>query len=225
MESWIAVNLYLSKKASLSAWLHNTFPNITTTEIDLFYNAFIIAHPLEALPSDKYEIPFIATENSCCKMELGIFKEPVTLTLEQEVELLYIIETNYDKGTKIARLKNWFLKFCNEYGYQAKLKRDRQIQTFELANSFCLYHGFDIYNLDRRKRQQLIEPTSEITNKQLFINIVFYCMSIFFYAAAVAFCFKVGDCLMSNGWFFVGGTLIAIGFLIIALPLSKIFNK
>ncbi len=150
IESWLATALYsYSGKRSVATWLRDIYPDIGPDEIDLFVSTFQAEHPLQTIEYSYETIPLIATEKTYCEMSLRMFKTPVKLTLNQEMEILKIVSTDHERRSKYQRIVSWFSRFCKEYGYESRYKRDKGGEAKEMAWGFCMYHGLNIDVLER----------------------------------------------------------------------------
>ena len=167
IESWIVTAVYsYSGRGCVAGWLRDIYPDIGPDEIDAFIATFKEDHPLQSIEYTYDLVPTIATKNTYCEMVLSIFKTPVKLTLEQEMELLDIVKTDHERRTKYSRLLSWFNKFCKDYGYESRFKRDRGNEANEMAWGFCVCHGLDIDALQRPPKSST--PAKEPPSKSLF---------------------------------------------------------
>jgi hypothetical protein len=145
-EAWLVTMTYLGNKDVIARNLRSIYSEIAPDEIDHFIDVVKKDHPLEHILFNWSDIPLYATDNSYCEMNIWLYKQPIKLTLRQEKELLGIVQ---DKLVcKKKRIINWFKKYRQEYGIDAKLKRDKEIQDEELAALFCLIHGFELESPD-----------------------------------------------------------------------------
>ena len=141
-EAWLVTNVYMGNKGAIAQSLRATNPDIGPNEIDMFIDMVKKDHPLEHINFNWNNIPLYADAKSYCDLSLPwLYKTPIRLTQDQEKELLGIVQD--DKDNKKLRMTNWFYRYRRDYGIDARLKRDREIQDEELASLFCLVHGFD----------------------------------------------------------------------------------
>ncbi len=120
-----------------------------------------------------------------CEMALGMFKSPVKLTMNQELELLDIIKTDHEKRSKYNRMLSWFTNFCKEYGYESKFKRDRGGEANEMAWGFCMCHGLDIDVLKRAPKPQ--EPHQDTPAKSVWTLLLIGFLGGLYVLAAISF--------------------------------------
>ncbi len=162
IESWICVSIYSMRSHLISSWLRDVFPDLLPDEVDFFFNRFKEEHPLERIEFNYDDVPLIATESQHCVMNIGVFKMPVYLTLKQEKELLEITKTNNPPRFKrYYGLVRWFERYCSKYGYEARLKRDRNVQAEILADSFCEYHGLQTSPLKISSEELALEKARQ----------------------------------------------------------------
>lgn len=159
-EAWLVTNVYMGNKAVIAQSLRTNHPDIGPNEIDKFIEIVKKDHPLEHIDFNWNDIPLYATAKSYCDLPLPwLYKAPIKLTQEQEKELLSIVQD--DKAEKKERMIDWFKKYRNDYGIEARLKRDREIQDECLAEIFCMVHGFDMWEI-----QSIIDSQSKIGQKK-----------------------------------------------------------
>lgn len=186
IESWIATAVYsYSGKSGVAAWLREIYSDIGPDEIDLFVSKFKEEHPLQTVEYSYDAIPVIATDKTYCEMALGMFKSPVKLTMNQELELLDIIKTDHEKRSKYNRMLSWFTNFCKEYGYESKFKRDRGGEANEMAWGFCMCHGLDIDVLKRAPKPQ--EPHQDTPAKSVWTLLLIGFLGGLYVFAAISF--------------------------------------
>lgn len=186
IESWVATAVYsYSGKSGVASWLRDIYPDIGPDEIDLFVSTFQAEHPLQAIEYSYEDIPLIATEKTYCEMSLGMFKTPVKLTLNQEMEILKIVSTEHERRSKYQRLLSWFNQFCKEYGYESRYKRDRGGEAKEMAWGFCMYHGLDIDVLERVPKPQI--PQQDTPAKSIWTLLLVGFLGGLYILAAISF--------------------------------------
>lgn len=172
-EAWLVTNVYIGNKGVIAQSLRATNPDIGPNEIDMFIDMVKKDHPLEHINFNWNDIPLYADAKSYCDLSLPwLYKSPIKLTQKQEKELLEIVRD--DKDNKKLRMTNWFYRYRRDYGIDARLKRDREIQDEELASLFCLVHGFDL------DAAQMILSAKETQNDNnpisSFIELTFCCL-------------------------------------------------
>lgn len=172
-EAWLVTNVYIGNKGVIAQSLRATNPDIGPNEIDMFIDMVKKDHPLEHINFNWNDIPLYADAKSYCDLSLPwLYKSPIKLTQKQEKELLEIVRD--DKDNKKLRMTNWFYRYRRDYGIDARLKRDREIQDEELASLFCLVHGFDL------DEAQMILSAKETQNDNnpisSFIELTFCCL-------------------------------------------------
>lgn len=149
MESWMALKIYKGS-SDVNSWMRGIWDDITPVEICDFRKKFQAEHLSRKVEAYCYEkVPLIATANRPLAMFLSMFKGPVYMTVEQEKEVMALINKTPNKINRQPIVNYWFSRFCREEGYQARLKRDRNIQAEELAETFCEYHGISYDGLCR----------------------------------------------------------------------------
>lgn len=146
-EAWLVTSVYLNHKDLIAGSLRDTHPDIGPNEIDKFMEIVKTDHPLEHIDFKWNDIPLYATAKSYCELTLPwLYKVSIKLTQEQEKELLGIIQDDY--VNKKSRMINWFCRYRCDYGIDARLKRDRETQDEDLAEMFCMVHGFDLWEVN-----------------------------------------------------------------------------
>lgn len=146
-EAWLVTNVYLGNKNTIAQSLRATHPDIGPNEINKFIEIVKTDHPLEHIYFKWNDIPLYATAKSYCELPLPwLYKVPIKLTQEQEKALLGVIQDDCDN--KKSRMVKWFYWYRHAYGIDARLKRDRETQDEELAEMFCMVHGFDLLEVN-----------------------------------------------------------------------------
>lgn len=177
-EAWLVSSVYLHNYSSVSTGLRERYPDVTPDEIDRFIGTVKNNHPLETVDFNWDDIPVYATSNSCMEMSLRwLYKHPIKLTLQQERQLLKIVQD--DKSNKEQRMKEWFQRYREKYGIEARLKRDREYQDEELVDMFCLLHGFNIGRIEKKKKEHESREADELQCAAVFWgSLVFLAMCI-----------------------------------------------
>lgn len=176
-EAWLVTNVYLKNKNSISRGLRSRHPDIAPDEIDRFVETVKTDHPIQSVDFCWKDMPLYADSDSYCELCLPwLYKHPIKLTFEQEAELLGIAQSEF--ADKKDRMICWFRRYRNDYGIDTKLKRDMATQDEELAEMFCMVHGFELndiapvpiqtpYDMRKHKRWRIVR------NVFLFVVIIF----------------------------------------------------
>lgn len=155
-EAWLVTNVYLKNKNRISRGLRSRYPEVAPDEIDRFIETVKIDHPLQPVDFNLEDVPLYAGQNSYCELSLPwLYKNPIKLTLEHETELMGIVQGSYID--KKDRMICWFRKYRNDYGIDTRLKRDKLTQDEELADMFCMVHGFELDAIDSVQSQTVCE--------------------------------------------------------------------
>ena len=172
-EAWLVTNVYLKNRNSVSKGLRSRHPDIAPDEIDRFIDAVKADHPLQFVDFRWEDIPLYADSDSYCELYLPwLYKHSIKLTLEQETELLEIAQGEFTD--KKDRMIHWFRRYRNDYGIETRLKRDMATQDVELAEMFCMVHGFELDMLSSAQDQTVCETQkhkrlSAVRNISLFM--------------------------------------------------------
>ena len=155
-EAWLVTNVYLKNRNRVSNGLRSRHPDIAPDEIDRFIEAVKADHPLQFVDFRWDDIPLYANQNSYCELYLPwLYKYPIKLTFEQETELMNIVQSEFID--KKERMIFWFRRYRNDYGIDTRLKRDKATQDVELAEMFCMVHGFELDAIDSVQSQTICE--------------------------------------------------------------------
>lgn len=146
-EAWLVTNMYLLNKNRIARSLRADHPEIGPVEIEKFFEIVKTDHPTEEIDFKWDDVPVYATTDSYCELYLPwLYKHSIKLTLEQENDVLGIAKD--DVLGKKERIIQWFRRYREKYGVDTKLKRDKGIQDEDLADMFCLVHGFELGAID-----------------------------------------------------------------------------
>lgn len=155
-EAWLVTNVYLKNRNRVANGLRSRHPDIAPDEIDRFIEAIKTDHPLQFVDFRWEDIPLYANKNSYCELYLPwLYKYSIKLTFEQESELMKIVQDEF--ADKKERMVCWFRKYRNDYGIETRLKRDMATQDMELAEMFCMVHGFELDAMDSVQSQTICE--------------------------------------------------------------------
>lgn len=213
-EAWLVTNVYLKNRNLVSSGLRSRHPDIAPDEIDRFIEAVKADHPLQFVDFRWENIPLYADKNSYCELYLPwLYKYPIKLTSEQETELMKIVQSEFTD--KKERMVCWFRRYRNDYGIDTRLKRDMATQDMELAEMFCMVHGFELDALDSAYSQTNCE-TQKHKRLRIIRNI-----SLFMLAAVGTLCLAVWG-IQQDGIIFP--VLCTVPFFILTGTIAKLLG-
>lgn len=155
-EALLVTNVYLKNRSRVSNGLRSRHPDIAPDEIDRFIETIKTDHPLQFVDFRWEDVPLYADQNSYCEFYLPwLYKYSIKLTFEQETELMNIVQSDFTN--KKDRMIGWFRRYRNNYGIDTRLKRDKATQDVELAEMFCMVHGFELDAIDSVQSQTICE--------------------------------------------------------------------